>query len=370
MIALGLKNYAKSFRSFFVPLGALSLGIVAGLSIMLPLFVSAIKGFVSGVASLVGSISLDWGAVKETLLAALRDLDWANPQDIPNLVFTQEYLGDLLKRCAIAALGDTSEISAQMEKLLSDAVSKMMLGVFAFVGLTLVGAFVGYFVTRAEIRRGIAKRGMGRALLVSVVRAVLNVTIIAAGAWLIMKTKSYAILSFILTVLVYGATAFFEAYLVHGYKKVPFKTVMSVKNFFSLAILTLIELAVLVGIILLLFFVTNVVIALYVGYSVLILTMICLQLNAEAYVKSLADKRDGKPIEEKDLAAAYASLAPTLRSVDAEAAGELLPDTPSSDPMEAEDALSKDDLPSSPIENTDIPVEEVEIEAENDQKTL
>ena len=32
MIKLGLKNYLKSYRLFFLPIGALSLGIVIGLS--------------------------------------------------------------------------------------------------------------------------------------------------------------------------------------------------------------------------------------------------------------------------------------------------------------------------------------------------
>jgi len=312
MIKLGLKNYCKSFRLFFVPLGALALGVVLGLSVMLPWIAAAVKEFVGESAELLGSTSWDWNAVKPILLDAFQSLDWASPKALINEIFSEEYLTDLLRKCVTAALGDTSAIAEGMDELVTLTVGKIFLATAAGIGFSIIGAFLGFFVTKVEIRRGMAKRKLGRLLLVVIVHAVLKVTVLAAGAWLILKAEKFALLSGILTVLVYGGITFVEAYFSQGWRKIPFKKVMRIRNFFSLFLLTLLEIAIAAGLIFLIIVISNMVFGLFVGYSILIVTLICLSLNAEAYVKSLADERATDGVNNEAFADAYKNLAPNV----------------------------------------------------------
>ena len=310
MIKLGLKNYFKSYRLFFIPIGALSLGIVIGLSVMIPMLWSAVRDFVMGVAEAVGNVSFHWDEVKDTMFSSIEGLSWTDPQALADEVVNAGYWEELLRECASVALGDISKVEAEMEALAKTAMTTIAGGAMLFVFFTAVGAYVGYFVTRSMIRTGVAKRSFLKSIVAGVVSTVINLTIIAAGAVLIAKSKQYASLSVLLTVLVYGAAAFLEAYFVQGFNKVPFKKVMQIKNIFLLAILNVIEIVIMIVVIALLYALTNPAIAVYAGFSILIITISCMQLNAEAYVKSLADNPETEKLGDEHIAAAYQGLAP------------------------------------------------------------
>jgi len=297
MVWLGYKNYFKNFKYFFIPLGALFLGIVVGSSIMIPMIWGAVKTFVTGVAKTLGDYAYDWDAVGDTLIAALKKLDWANPQNILNEVSTSDYWSSLLRECASAACGDTSAAEEQMRALTDQAMGTIAGGMAIFGFFTCVGGFVGYFMTRSLIRSGMAKRSVLQSILATIINTIINVTVLAAGTILIMKSKQYAVLSVILVVLVYGAVAFLEAYFVHGLGKVSFFKVMNIKNFFLLALLNTTEVALFMGIFTLLKTYTNIVIAICVGFSAAIITIISAQLNAEAYVKDLVEHHRS-PVQE------------------------------------------------------------------------
>ena len=310
MIKLGLKNYFKSYRLFFIPMGALSLGIVIGLSVMIPMLWSAVKDFVMGVAEAVGGVSTHWDEVKDAMFSSIKGLSWTDPRAFADEVANSAYWEELLRDCASVALGDISKVEAEMEELAKTAMTTIAGGAMIFVVCTAIGAYVGYFVTRSMIRTGVAKRSFLKSIIAGIVSTVLNLTIIAGGVFLIMKSEGNAILAILLTILVYGAAAFLEAYFVQGFRKVPFKKVMNIKNFFLLAILNMIEIAIMIAVITLLYAFTNPAIAVYAGFSVLIITLSCMQLNAEAYVKSLVDNPEAEKIGEAHIAAAYQGLAP------------------------------------------------------------
>ena len=287
MIKLGLKNYLKSYRLFFLPIGALSLGIVIGLSIFLPALLGAVKAFFSGAAHIIGDVKPNWDAVWETIASTFRAIDYVDVEVAARTIFDRDFFGKLLNDCLHAAI-DFDALQAQFEELLSACAAKAIGGGVAFLVFTVLGAFVGIFATRVEIRRNVAKRKFWKFVLISVLHTVINATIIACGLWLISGFKQYAVLSGLLTFLLYGFVAFFEGYLVHGYKKVPLKKVLRVRNVLSLTLLSLIEVAVMCAIIAVVYWISNVIVTFFVGFSVGVLTLSCLSMNAEAYVKDMA----------------------------------------------------------------------------------
>ena len=99
----------------------------------------------------------------------------------------------------------------------------------------------------------------------------------------------------------------------HGWKKVPLKDVMKLKNFFALFLLMILEILISAALVGVVYRITNQVIGVYVAYAIFVITIICIQLNAEAYVKSLADKGKVAAIDADAFAAAFAELAPGTR---------------------------------------------------------
>jgi len=288
MIKLGLKNYLKSYRLFFLPIGALSLGIVIGLSIFLPALLSAIKDFFSGAVKIIGDVKPNWEAVWETISSTFLSVDYADIELAAREIFNRGFFGKLLNDCIHAAI-DFDALQVQFEELLSACATKAIGAGVAFLVFSVLGAVVGVFATRVEIRRNVAKRKFWKFILISIVHTVINATIIAVGAYLITKFEKYAVIAGILTFLLYGAVTFFEAYLVHGYKKVSLRKVLRVRNFLSLALLSVIEIAVMIVLIALVLYISNVIITFFVGFSVVVITLSCVSLNAEAYVKDMAD---------------------------------------------------------------------------------
>lgn len=352
MIKLGMKNYFRSFRYFFVPLGVLSLGIVIALSIAVPQTLDAVKAFITDSAEQMGKVSFNWEGVRDLLISTFRIWDWSGSGDIFKSVFTKEFLMDLLHRCADVALGDTSAIASQMESLASETAGKIFGALFLGVSSITIGAFFGFFVTRIEIRKEMAQRSVGKLILASVVDSIIKVTVLALGLWLIEKTVNYAMASFALTVVLYGLISLFEAYIVHGFKKVPLRKVINLKNAGSLALLTAIECVFAGGVFLGLYFIANPLIALYIAYALAVLTLSCIQLNAEAYVKSLANSVDGT-LNLEGFAAAYASLAPHTAHGKKKAPNAAAPEE------EAEEALKtpyEEDASEAPVILADIDV--------------
>lgn len=296
MIKSGLKNYGKSFKYFFVPLGALALGIVVALSIMVPMVWSAVKNFVHGAAAIVGSHSPNWEGVKDTLVTAVRDLDWSHPQDIASTVFTKDYLLELLRSCARAAIGDVSvweaEIEALSETFISEIEAAFVVGI-VFIALGIFGAF---FVTRILIRHDLAKRNLWRGSLVALADTLINSTVVALGALLVVKVQNLAILSLFLMAVLYGTISFFEAYLAQGYKKIPLKEVLHTKNVLKLILLALIEVAIMMAAIVIVFALTNVMIGTFVGFGIFVITQSCISLNAEAYIKNQVEEKKKKKL--------------------------------------------------------------------------
>lgn len=288
MIKLGLKNYFKSFRYFLVPIGALALGIVFGLSIAIPVIWGAIKTFISGVAKEIGSITVHWDAVGETMFAAFKKFDWANPESILSEISTETYWGALLRDCATAAFGDLSEMKAQIEALIEQAMKAVTAGIVSAVFFTVVGAIAGLVVTRSMIRTDVANRSFFKTILPRILGGIVNVIIFLLASFLILKVQKYAILQFILFLLLYAVVSFVESYFVYGFKKVPFKKVLNIKNILFLLLLSAIEIVIMIVILAILNALVNTALMVFVGYSVVVITLCCLQLNDEAYVKNLA----------------------------------------------------------------------------------
>ena len=302
-----------------MPIGALALGIVIGLSILVPTAIDAIKTFVKGVAATLGNVSPDWGAAKTAVMDSFRSVDYSDLGQAGRRIFSADFLRGLLTSCLRAAL-DTDALATEFKTLLDAAIAEITKGVILFAAFSVLGAIVGFFVTRSELRRNVAKRKFGRAILIAVLSAILNVTIVAGGVYLIMKLQKFAVLCAVALFALYGAVSFLEAYLLHGYKKVSLKKVLRVRNFVSLAVVSVVQIVLSVLIAGLVFKIAGLFVGAFIDYSVLVLTLSCLSLNVEAYVKALASKEGEGGFDKEDFAKAMTELSAPSRAAASTAA--------------------------------------------------
>lgn len=287
MIKQGIKNYFISLKYVFTPLGAFALGVVLGLSIFIPCIISAVSALCDDVVKIIGSTEADFDAMWAYIVSAVRALDWSNPLEAVNTVFSEKWLTDTLNGCLDSLLGGRVAFEEQIARAVNSCLSSILGGAAALIAFSVIGIVGGFWFTKWLIRRNIAKRSIWKFVLMSLADSVFSAAIIVITAWLAALWWASAFISAAVTVFIAGAYALVEAYFVHGKNKVTFKSVVNIKNLFKLLI-TNIAVFGIAFVITLLAVLINAIAGIFVGVAFVAIAFIVTGLNAEAYVKKLA----------------------------------------------------------------------------------
>ena len=283
MIKQGIKNYIYNLKYVFTPLGAIALGIVFGLSLCLPIVFNSLGNLVKILVEVSQNTQIRLQDLIDAILLRIDSLDWHNPIKALNTLCDRAWFTDTLSRCVDSISIDVSQVESYINKCVGDIVVAFRILIF-FVILGFVG---GYFFTKCLIRRAIAKRAIWKYFLISFIDSLLSATLVALCLLILKLWKPGVIISSFISMLLFGAIQLFEAYVVHAWKKVDIKQVISVKNIAKLClsnVLIFLLAAAFVGIVIL---ITNVLVGLFVGIALLEISFIVIGLNAESYVKNL-----------------------------------------------------------------------------------
>ena len=99
MIKQGIKNYFKNLKYFFNPLGAIALGFVFGMSILIPVIISSVNGLIEDIKIIFSNTNLDFDALKDSFLSIIKALDWSEPLETFKLMISQDWLLETLETC-------------------------------------------------------------------------------------------------------------------------------------------------------------------------------------------------------------------------------------------------------------------------------
>ena len=291
MIIKGIKNYLINLKYVFTPLGTLFLGVVIGLSVLIPDIVSAVEYVVSEVSALAESTVLDLSAMWNSFLREVSGLNWSDPISAIRTALNEQWLEATFFSCINALVGDIETYREAIMRIIQTAVGFVASGTVAFIVWTVVGFVGGYFLTRFLVRRNIAKRALWKFLLVSFVGSLLSATLVATCLVMIAALKLGALWSFILTLMLTGFVSLFEAYIVHGNKQIK---PVEIINVFNIARLFLSDLLILTVALLISAAVSSVLkgpVSLFVWVPLIEIALIVISMNAESYVKSVAEKK-------------------------------------------------------------------------------
>lgn len=287
MIGCSLKNYLKCLAYIFVPLGCIFLGFLFGVELFLNELSSQADYMTEELARLFPERGEEFDLLVGYVVASARRLDWNNGMSAFSSLMDGAWLNaritEFLQETAASPVGTEAEIA-----LISANISSALSLDFAMLLLSMaLGVVVGYFITNAFVRRRTVRRGFWGMWLAAFVDALLTVSLIAFVTWLLAVSQAGAVVSGIVSALVFGFVSLFEAYLLHGRGKLAFFSVVNLKNclFVYLSQLAVLAAASLLSAVCL--WAIGSMIGVVLVLSVIVIALLVINVNAEAYVDGL-----------------------------------------------------------------------------------
>lgn len=288
MILQGVKNFFMNLKYIFVPMGTVALGLVFGLSVLIPGALASASVLVDSVAEILEGIPLDLDALLSSVTDSAGELEWSDPVTAVQTMFSDDWLTAALSRAVGALVGDvgayTSELGAAA-RVFAGAMGSYFATLVIFVFL---GFLLGYFLLKIFIRRNMARRAFWKYLLISLTDSLITASLVAVSVYLLSLWQPSVFISTSVSLLLFGFISLLEAYIVHGLGKVEFRRVVNFKNILRLIATNLLIFAAAAAMVALLTALTNTFVGIFVGVSLLEIAFIVVGMNAEAYVKSFA----------------------------------------------------------------------------------
>lgn len=294
MIKQGITNYLKNLKYFFTPLGCIALGLILGLSILIPGVSTSITRFSNDIQVILSDTSIDFSALKDSIFSAVKALDWNDPISALNTMMSSNWMTDTLNSCVGSFVESTDAYTAQFKEIINVFLSDLV-GYFIIVIVFLVFGFIGgYFLTRWLVRRNTVKRSLWKYFLTAIVDAFLSIALVICCIWLLLIWKPGVFLSSLFAILLFGFISLFEAYLINGVKKVKFRKIVNLKNILKLLITNIVIFIISSLLIMLVNTLTNDIAASLIGVVLIEIAFIVIGINAESYVRSVVESKEEK----------------------------------------------------------------------------
>ncbi len=284
----GLLHYLHALKYFFTPIGSLAIGIALGFSQLLSGAVTAISKLAHRLTEISEFASVDLLPIRSRLTDVIGTLKWDQPIDALQTAFTTEWLKEAWEQSIATCDGLTDPVRREIGEAVGVCAAHLTNRMYLFVLFGWLGLVVGYLITRWQIRRILARRAFWKMLMIVAVNALINATVVAFCTWMLTRSGANAAISLLVSLILWEFISLFEAYLVHGWKKVKFRKAVNFKTVGWLLLANLLIFLIALGIAGLISLMTNKMVGIFVGIATVEIAYIVSNLNAEAYVKGLA----------------------------------------------------------------------------------
>ncbi len=288
MILQGVKNFFMNLKYIFVPMGTVALGLVFGLSVLIPGALSSASVLVDSVAEILEGTPIDLDALLSSVTDSAGELEWSDPVTAVQTMFSDDWLTAALTRAVGALVGDVGAYTSELGAAAGVFAGAMGSYLSTLVIFVFLGFLLGYFLLKIFIRRNMARRAFWKYLLISLTDSLITASLVAGSVYLLSLWQPSVFISTPVSLLLFGFISLLEAYIVHGLGKVEFRRVVNFKNILQLIATNLLIFAAAAAMVALLTALTNTFVGIFVGVSLLEIAFIVVGMNAEAYVKSFA----------------------------------------------------------------------------------
>lgn len=292
MVLSGIKNFFINLKHFFTPIGALALGVVIGLGMLVPGVFAAVSGFIESVKEVTGNVTLDFESLADSLLAAIGGLDWNDPSAAIDTITNSDWLQKTLSDCVHALIPGADAYAAQITEAAASAAAQIIVWLLMLALWTAIGLAAGFMLTRFLVRRTIARRSWWKNLISGIVDLVLISAITAFILWIQGLWAPGAAIAGVFGAILYGAEAMFKGYIIFGRKKLKFKEVVNAKNAGLILLTDLIVLLIVFAFIIAAYVLAGTIAGTFITISLAEIGTLVIACNAEAYVKTMAEKAE------------------------------------------------------------------------------
>lgn len=290
MIKQSIVNFFKNLKYFFTPLGTLFLGLIFGVFFLYSGFKVQVKQATTEIQMITQETNISINDLKDCVVESFADVPWEDPIEAIKLITSSEWLNGTLKENISNTIDNYQLYASDIENAVVNAVSGYIKYIVIFVICAIFGLISGFFLTKFLIRRNIAKRNFWKFVLVTMLDSVLTIGVATLSMWLTLLWKPSIIFTSLVGIIIYGFISLFEAYIVHGYKKIPLKQVVNIKNSFLLFISNILIYIISFTISSFVIAITNAFVGIFIALPLVIVGIIVISLNAEAYIKKQVDK--------------------------------------------------------------------------------
>ena len=290
MIKQSVINFFRNLKYFFTPLGTLFLGLIFGVSFLYSGFKVQVKQATTEIQMITQETNISINDLKDCVIESFADVPWEDPIEAIKLITSSEWLNGTLKENISNTIDNYQLYASDIENAVVNAVSGYIKYIVIFVICAIFGFISGFFLTKFLIRRNIAKRNFWKFVLVTMLDSVLTIGVATLSMWLTLLWKPSIIFTSLVGIIIYGFISLFEAYIIHGYKKIPLKQVVNIKNSFLLFISNILIYFISFTISSFVIAITNVFVGVFIALPLVIVGIIVISLNAEAYIKKQVDK--------------------------------------------------------------------------------
>ena len=290
MIKQSVINFFRNLKYFFTPLGTLFLGLIFGVSFLYSGFKVQVKQATTEIQMITQETNISINDLKDCVVESFADVPWEDPIEAIKLITSSEWLNGTLKENISNTIDNYQLYASDIENAVVNAVSGYIKYIVIFVICAIFGFISGFFLTKFLIRRNIAKRNFWKFVLVTMLDSVLTIGVATLSMWLTLLWKPSIIFTSLVGIIIYGFISLFEAYIIHGYKKIPLKQVVNIKNSFLLFISNILIYIISFTISSFVIAITNAFVGVFIALPLVIVGIIVISLNAEAYIKKQVDK--------------------------------------------------------------------------------
>lgn len=290
MIKQSIVNFFKNLKYFFTPLGTLFLGLIFGVFFLYSGFKVQVKQATTEIQMITQETNISINDLKDCVVESFADVPWEDPIEAIKLITSSEWLNGTLKENISNTIDNYQLYASDIENAVVNAVSGYIKYIVIFVICAIFGLISGFFLTKFLIRRNIAKRNFWKVVLVTMLDSVLTIGVATLSMWLTLLWKPSIIFTSLVGITIYGFISLFEAYIIHGYKKIPLKQVVNIKNSFLLFISNILIYIISFTISSFVIAITNAFVGIFIALPLVIVGIIVISLNAEAYIKKQVDK--------------------------------------------------------------------------------
>ena len=291
MILRGFKNFLKSIKCYFTPLGLITIFTTIALTISLTGIFSAVRDLFVQLGETIGKTSIDWGNVGSSIIGSVEAANY----DVSSLLNLDWVIKTITKALMDSGLGETVANATEAIKV---CAGKIIIFLIVFVIIMLTGLVVGYVFLSVQVRYAIIRDKWWKVLLDCLLDAVVQLVVILIIVGLIILWAPFIFIAPLLMLVITEILSILGAYFIHAFKKVRFKEIFSFK---TIALCTLADFILFVcgiALILIITLIFKTIVAIVIGLPLFEILLIVSRLTAETFV---VDKlQETKQVEAKE----------------------------------------------------------------------